>query len=49
MDEREAGGRVSADEFIRRRRGRNYALLVVLLGLVALFFAVTIVQRAGLQ
>jgi ferric-dicitrate binding protein FerR (iron transport regulator) len=39
----------SADEFVRRRRGRNYALLAVLVALVALFYAITIVQRAGLQ
>ncbi len=45
----EPGSKLSADEFIRRRRGRNYALLVVLLGLVVLLFAITIVQRAGPQ
>ena len=49
MAEREPDSKLSADEFIRRRRGRNYAILVVLIGLVALLFAITIVQRAGLQ
>lgn len=33
-----------AAEFRRRQRGRNIALLVVLLGLSALFFAITIVK-----
>jgi len=39
----------SADEFVRRRRGRNYALLAVLIALVVLFYALTILKRAGLQ
>jgi hypothetical protein len=43
-DERAADGRLSAAEFVRRRRGRNYALLAVLLALCALFFAITIAQ-----
>jgi hypothetical protein len=30
--------------FIRRRRGRNIAMLVVLLAVSALFFAITIVK-----
>jgi hypothetical protein len=33
-----------ADEMRRRRRGRNIALFVVLLALVALFYAITIVK-----
>ena len=33
-----------AAEFRRRQRGRNIALLLVLLGLSALFFAITIVK-----
>lgn len=33
-----------AAEFRRRRRGRNRALLAVLLALVALFFAITVVK-----
>lgn len=35
--------------FRRRQRQRNYALLAILLGLVVLFFAITMVQlsRAG--
>jgi hypothetical protein len=32
----------------RRQRTRNWALLAVLLGLVVLFYAVTIVRVAGL-
>ncbi|MGH7156337.1 MAG: hypothetical protein ACREF3_20635 [Acetobacteraceae bacterium] len=32
------------DEFNRRRRARNWALLAVLLGLSILFFAITIVK-----
>ena len=39
----------NAEEFVRRRRGRNYALLAVLVALVLLFYAITIVQRAGIQ
>ena len=31
----------------RRMRGRNRALLAVLLGLVALFYAITIVRISG--
>ena len=30
--------------FLRRRRGRNIAMLVVLLGLAALFFVMTLVK-----
>ncbi len=41
--------KLGADEFVRRRRGRNYALLAVLVALVVLFYAITIVQRAGVQ
>ena len=33
-----------ADAFRRRQKGRNVAILVVLLGLSALFFAITIVK-----
>jgi hypothetical protein len=28
----------------RRRRGRNWALIIVLIGLAALFYAITIVK-----
>jgi hypothetical protein len=35
-----------AAEFRRRQRGRNIAMLVVLIGLSALFFAITIVKLA---
>lgn len=38
---------LTAEEFLRRRRGRNYALLAVLLALAVLFFAITIVQKGG--
>jgi hypothetical protein len=31
----------------RRKSGKNFALLVVLLGLVALFFVITIVRMGG--
>ena len=33
-----------ATEFRRRRKGRNLAMLLVLIGLSALFFAITIVK-----
>ncbi len=33
-----------ATEFRRRQKGRNLAILLVLLGLCALFFAITIVK-----
>jgi hypothetical protein len=33
-----------AAEFRRRQRGRNIAMLLVLIGLSALFFAITIVK-----
>ena len=39
----------NAEEFVRRRRGRNYALLAVLVALVLLFYAITIVHRVGVQ
>jgi hypothetical protein len=32
----------------RRRRGRNWAILIVLLGLCGLFYAITIVKMAHL-
>ena len=32
------------DEFKRRQKGRNLALALVLLGFVALFYAITIVK-----
>lgn len=40
------GGAVM-DERERRMRGRNRALLAVLLALVALFYAITIVRISG--
>jgi hypothetical protein len=36
-------------ELHRRRRGRNLGLLVVLLGLVALVFGLTVVKITGLD
>jgi hypothetical protein len=33
-----------ATEIRRRRRGRNWALIIVLIGLAALFYAITIVK-----
>ena len=35
-------------EITRRRRGRSWAILIVLLGLAALFYAITIVKMAHL-
>lgn len=35
-----------ADDAARRRRGRSWAILIVLLGLCALFYAITIVKMA---
>ena len=35
-----------AAEFKRRQRGRNVAMLLVLIGLAVLFFAITIVKLA---
>lgn len=35
------------DERVRRLRGRNIATLVALLGLVALFYLITIVRMGG--
>ncbi|HET6308578.1 MAG TPA: hypothetical protein VFG12_15415 [Rhodopila sp.] len=35
-------------EAARRRRGRSWAILIVLLGLCALFYAITIVKMARL-
>jgi hypothetical protein len=37
-----------AEEFARRRKSRNRAMLVVLLGLVALFYVMTIARMGGL-
>jgi hypothetical protein len=36
----------AAAEAARRRRGRSWAILIVLLGLCALFYAITIVKMA---
>lgn len=35
-----------SQEAARRRRGRNWAIFIVLLGLCALFYAITIVKMA---
>ena len=37
-------GPTEADDLRRRRRGRNWAILIVLIGLCALFYAITIVK-----
>jgi hypothetical protein len=36
-----------AADFRRRKRGTNLALLIVLLGVAALFFAITVSKMAG--
>ncbi len=38
--------RAPAAEASRRRRGRSWAILIVLFALVALFYAITIVKMA---
>jgi hypothetical protein len=38
----------SGAEAARRRRGRSWAILIVLFGLCALFYAITIVKMAHL-
>jgi hypothetical protein len=35
-----------AEDAARRRRGRSWAIMIVLLGLSALFYAITIVKMA---
>lgn len=35
------------DAFLRRRRGRNIALFVALLALVALFYVISIAKMTG--
>ncbi len=37
-------GPTEVDELRRRRRGRNWAIMLVLLALCALFYAITIVK-----
>jgi hypothetical protein len=39
--------RSDADELRRRRRARNWAIMLVLFGLAALFYAITIVKMTG--
>ena len=38
---------LEADEIRQRRRGRNRAIMLVLFGLAALFYAITIVKMTG--
>jgi fatty acid desaturase len=38
--------RTDSDEIARRRRGRNWAILLALAGLCALFYAIAIVKMA---
>jgi hypothetical protein len=47
MTGRAVTGGAAMDERERRMRGRNRALLAVLLGLVALFYAITIARLSG--
>jgi hypothetical protein len=49
MDQQDEAPRLSGAEFRRRRRGRNLALLAVLVGLCVLFFAITILKKTGVQ
>lgn len=35
---------VSMEEFLKRRKARNWAILAVLVGLCVLFYAITIVR-----
>jgi hypothetical protein len=37
----------NAQEFVRRRKSRNRALLLVLLGLCVLFYVMTIARMGG--
>lgn len=46
VEERHAPATQPATEMNRRRRGRSRAILVVLIGLCALFYAITIVKMA---
>lgn len=41
------GSLILGTDLHRRRRGRNYALAGFLLGLVALFFVITIAKMSG--
>jgi hypothetical protein len=36
-----------AEEFVRRRKSRNRAMLVILLGLCVLFYVMTIARMGG--
>lgn len=48
MDKPEPGKPRAADqELARRRKARNWAMLIVLLALVALFYAITIAKLKG--
>jgi hypothetical protein len=46
VDERSPADSVSSAEINRRRRGRSWAILLVLLGLCVLFYAITVVKMA---
>ncbi|CAH2600634.1 protein of unknown function [Rhodovastum atsumiense] len=39
--------RAESDELQRRRRGRNVALMLVLLGVCGLFYLITLAKLAG--
>jgi hypothetical protein len=36
-----------AQQFVRRRRARNWAVLFALLGLVVLFYLITVARRSA--
>jgi len=40
--------RSESQEMARRRRGRNWAMLIVLIGLALLFYGISIVKMAGI-
>jgi hypothetical protein len=42
--DRQKLGRAESDEIARRRRGRNWAMLVVLVGIAVLFYAITLAK-----
>jgi hypothetical protein len=45
-DDGRSAAQDAAKDLARRRRARNWALLLVLLGLSALFYAITLVKLA---
>jgi hypothetical protein len=47
MPEERDAPRKADQELARRRRARNWAMLIVLLGLAVLFYAITIAKMKG--